>query len=468
MKPALSLLLALAACATPTDSDGPAGPAGPPPGPVAACTYDNPFSRAPECREYLGVYWTEARATRDCVEVIAGTLELGGRCRGDGTGGTGGTDAGLGTCTIAAGTPREHVLYFPGSDPADCEATQRGCEVFAGGTFSPSSVCDGATPPPGGGGPVVFVPPELSCVPPRAGEPPGASPGGDVCTYSMISACTEEGRRYADYGACDAVRTQRPYYPASPADHAPVGPDPRLDDAALMGELAWVKSQVEACACVCCHSSELAPSGASNWFIEAEPYWVDTFSDYGLAFAAGWVDSTTFGAYPPEDNNGFDRSVVGLPTTDVARMRAFFEGELARRGLGPDDFVDAPPAGGPLYDQLVYTPSACSDGVGVLADGTIEWAGGGARYVYVLEPDANNPHVPPNLNLPDGTIWRIDVPPTGTPLEPGIRYGVVTAGTRQRFPDAGAPAPLVAGRTYYLYVLADVAIPITRCLFVAR
>jgi hypothetical protein len=29
----------------------------------------------------------------------------------------------------------------------------------------------------------------------------------------------------------------------------------------------------------------------------------------------------------------------------------------------------------------------------------------------------------------------------------------------------GAPAALAPGQTYYLYVLADIGIPLTRCLF---
>jgi hypothetical protein len=34
-------------------------------------------------------------------------------------------------------------------------------------------------------------------------------------------------------------------------------------------------------------------------------------------------------------------------------------------------------------------------------------------------------------------------------------------------PAAGAPSALTPGATYYLYVLEDVGIPITRCLFTA-
>jgi hypothetical protein len=71
--------------------------------------------------------------------------------------------------------------------------------------------------------------------------------------------------------------------------------------------------------------------------------------------------------------------------------------------------------------------------------------------------------VPPNLDLPEGTIWRLDVAPTAVPIESGVVYGVVPDGASQRFPD-GAPAPLASGEVVYLYVLKDVYQPLTRCL----
>ena len=51
------------------------------------------------------------------------------------------------------------------------------------------------------------------------------------------------------------------------------------------------------------------------------------FTTRGLAMAAGWVDSA-LGAHAAMDNNGFSREATALPTTDVARMVKFFEGEL--------------------------------------------------------------------------------------------------------------------------------------------
>jgi hypothetical protein len=195
---------------------------------------------------------------------------------------------------------------------------------------------------------------------------------------------------------------------------------------------------------------------------------MDSLEDSGLALGANWIDSTALGAYPAEENNGFARTLSGFPSTDPARMQRFFERELAHRGRTRESFASAEPFGGPIYAQLVYRPQRCADGYGVDRDGVIQWAGGPARYLYVLEEGAANPGVPPNLDLPRGTRWRVDVPPTGTPFRTGLRYGIVPPGATQRFPPSGAPTPLVAGATYYLYVLLDVGIPITRCTFTAR
>jgi hypothetical protein len=95
------------------------------------------------------------------------------------------------------------------------------------------------------------------------------------------------------------------------------------------------------------------------------------------------------------------------------------------------------------------------------------WTGGAARYVYVLEPDTDAPGVPPNLDLPDGTVWRLDVAPDSDPVRSGLLYGDVPPGTSQAFPEQSSATELVSGREYYLYVLFDVYQPLQRCLFVA-
>lgn len=434
-------------------------PAGP--GFTASCVYRNAFSRGEECRDYVEATWTRTLVATDCANAM-GTLRMDAAC---------GYPAALGTCLIDVPNSNATRITFPGADASMCEATARGCTVFARGTFTPLGVCAGdggvVTQPADGGAPVssVFLPGERSCRDPIAGQGPGRGPGGQVCTWSAISGSTEEGRRFDDYGSCDRVRTQRPYYPANPGMSR--GDDPRMRDPAYTAELEWVRSQIESSACICCHSTRTAPMGPSNWFVEAPGNWMDSFFDSGLALGAGWIDSRALGAYPPEDNNGFDRINSGFPTTNPARMRAFFEAELTHRGRTRESFSSADPFGGPIYDQLVFRPSACAPGVGVDASGRINWTGGRARYVYVLDASADSPGVPPNLDLPMGTRWRVDVAPTDAPLASGITYGTVPAGSSQRFPVMGTPAPLLAGTQYYLYVLADVGIPLTRCLFTA-
>ncbi|MCB9664841.1 MAG: proteinase inhibitor [Alphaproteobacteria bacterium] len=456
---ALLATLCLAACTTtePTAGDTDTGATGTPEVVAGSCLYTNAFSRAEECKEYRGAAWTAETADADCQAPLAaagpGTFTADAPCSDDGL---------LGTCTLAGGTDEEAVLHFPGSDPDACSGLRLGCS-FAEGELALEPICDGA----GGGGATggVFKPFEQTCAQPVDGEPAGAAADGEVCTWGAISACTEEGRRYDDYASCDDVRTQRPYVPSAKQAGTPAN-DPRLTDDAYLAELDWVTSQVESCACICCHSTASAPGGAtSDWWLEAEPLWIDTLDDDGLGMLAGWVDSTAFGAFDPADNNGFDRSTTGLPTTDVGRMLTFLEGELARRGLTRDDFTDTRPFGGPLYDQLVYTPSACAAGEGVAGDGTITWNGGAARYVYVMEPDAAAPGVPPNLDLPDGTLWRLDVAYDADPVASGLAYGSTPEGTVQAWPETGAAPALQAGTAYYLYVLRDVYQPLARCTF---
>jgi len=63
----------------------------------------------------------------------------------------------------------------------------------------------------------------------------------------------------------------------------------------------------------------------------------------------------------------------------------FFKAEFDRRGVSRS-WADAQRAiGGPLVEQQGYQPVACSAAEGVDSAGKLTWAGGGARYVYVLD-----------------------------------------------------------------------------------
>lgn len=440
---------------TGTDETGIADETGEAPSSAAGrCDYTNPFSQGAECREYTGSGWTGAEVEADC-EGQSGTATLDALCDASGV---------LGRCIVDGGTDREVQIVSYGDDEGSCAITRTGCETFGGGEFEPEGVCAGEDPTDtGGGGPgSPFIQPTLECRDPIAGEEAGDGPDGQICTWQLISAATEEGRRYADYADCNVVYTQRPYYSVGGNDETE---DVRMDDPAYVAEVDWVREQVEATACACCHS-DVAPMGTSNWTIDSPGNWVGTFDDTGLAFSAGWIDSTSFGEFAPEDNNGFDRT-YGIPSTDPLRMRDFFLGELEHRSLVEDDFADEPAFGGPLYTQLVYEPSACEKGERVDGDGSIHWDGGGARYIYVLESDAGSPTVPPNLDLPAGTLWRVDVPwdEEDVMFSGEVDYGDVPSFATQNFPVSDAAPALTPGQEYYLYVSADVGIPLTRCLF---
>jgi len=310
----------------------------------------------------------------------------------------------------------------------------------------------------------VFVPPFEECKDAVEGDEPGQGPGGQVCTNVAISGCTEEGKRFIDYADCDIVRTQRPFSPRPPAGTSDPN-DPRLEDEGYLAELAWVTEQVEASGCVCCHDSSNADGKAGIWDIQLGPLWLDSLSDSGLALFIGLADSSVLGAYPKEDNNGFDRMLTGLPTTDTERMQTFLRAEMERRGLSEDEARAVPPFGGPIYANAVAVPKPCENGEGVAEDGTVQWIGGPARYVYVLEEGSKNPGVPPNLDLPEGTLWRLDVLASQPPVASGLEYGTTPDGSFQVFPETGRAPALEEGTTYHIAVLLDVGLPVASCLF---
>ena len=457
----------LAACggssATPTGSGG-GGSGATAATALGRCESTNPFSKGAECKQYTGAGWSEVTMAADCKAVMGGpgTFTLGAAC---------GFASELGSCAVTNKDGNTYVLHSEGSDAGQCSATKSGCELFAKGVFSPGAVCatdaGGGDSTSGGYGETPFVQPYLTCKDPLPGEPAGHGEGGKVCTYTMISAATEEGRHYEDYASCSDVRTQRPYWSAPPKATTATD-DPRLNDAAYMAEVAWAKKQVEASACICCHTDRLAPSGASQWSVDARGVWLDGIRDGGLAMMAGLVPSDAFGAYPAVHNNGFDRSVTGVPTTDVARMRKLLLAEWARRGFTEADAANYEAFGGPLVEQQAYVPTACGVGEGVGADGKVTWSGGSARYVYVLEAGSKNPGAPPNLDEPAGTLWLVDVSWKSMPMGSGLAYGATFGDLRQRVPASGPPAALTPGKAYLLYVLKAIGFPLARGLFTAR
>ncbi len=473
--PVLCLSLVFVAC-DPDDGDGdvdttPAldvetdtqmeDTAEPPSGPAAraSCSYRNPFGQTDDCKEYLGEDWTDAQITEDCATVfpgVEGGLKLGEGCD---------DSAVLGACVNTLDGDKVTRTLTAGTDAGNCAATQTGCEAFGGGEFVPDTICGGGSGGPDTPAPLdgVFAVPYERCEPPVAGEAPGDGPGGDVCTKNSIQGCTEEGRKFEDYASCSDVLTQRPYW-SNPLIPTLSENDPRLTDSTYETESNWVKSQIEACSCVCCHADSLTPSGVGQWDTEFGPLWADTFSDSGMAMMAGWVGSDGFGAYPAAENNGFDREITGAPSTDVPRMIAFFEGELARRGKTRADFAETPPFGEFMYTFIDHEPGTCGEGIGVDRNGVITWNGGAARYIYLLEAGSKSPAAPPSFDMPDGVVYRLDVAVDQQAVTDGFTLGDTVEGASQRVPANGAPV-LEEGKSYYLHVSKDMLVPVTRCLF---
>ncbi|MFN7146829.1 MAG: hypothetical protein ACK4YP_23850, partial [Myxococcota bacterium] len=425
---------------------------------LGSCSYTSPFSGELECREYYAADLAYAEA--DCVE-LQSTFEPDVSCA---------VESLLGTCTYEDGDAQIRT-YVDADAPDRCGTNAFGCEFFADGVWEPAALCDGSEEIS-----VLEDPwpqPAKVCVDPLPDEPPGQSEGGQVCTWEIVSGATEEGRNFADYASCDTVVRQRGYS-AAPPDERAYDEDPRMDDPTYVAEVDWVRGQIRAGACQCCHASAKGV-GAAVFDADVEGNLANMFHDDGLAMAAGWIPTVGFGTWPAEENNGFHRSSPenphgpAIPTTDPDRMIAFFEGELAQRGRTRDEFADRTYGGaGPLDEQRAFVPEACSVEEGVAEDGTIRWLPGRARYLYVMEADTPTPTVPPNLDLPEGTLWRVDVPEDGVPVFSGtVRYGQVPEGMTQAWPLEGAPEPLVDGKEYYLYVAADVLFPISRCVFTA-
>ncbi|MDG1959140.1 MAG: proteinase inhibitor [Candidatus Binatia bacterium] len=436
-------------------------PTTPPLASVGSCDYRNPFSGLFECKHYSGEGWTEDGAQGDCVGGPLGSpgeFHAGIACA---------VEPSLGSCPVEADESLDFVIEIGGDQGRDCAASAQACTGFMGGTFYASQNCYGYDLPPmssGGGEATIFQWPTRSCVPAHDGEPEGAT-DGEVCTWNLISGSTEEGRLYVDYGDCDVIYTNRPYYPLGPWANPPES-DSRYDDDEWIEEADWVQAQVRSSACVCCHSED-APQGPARWSVDAGPLWTDTMSDEAIALFAGITDSSVLGAFPPEQNNGFDRINSAIPSTHPDRMKAFFLGELDRRDVMQEFLDQLPDVGGPLILQRDFVPEACGEEEGIDANGRFIWKGGAARYLWILEEGSENPGLPPNLDIPEGTIWRIDVAWDQEPFEAGVAYGELPGAAFKSFPEGQDPAALTPGSAYYLYVLRDIAIPLARCVFTA-
>ena len=145
-------------------------------------------------------------------------------------------------------------------------------------------------------------------------------------------------------------------------------------------------------------------------------------------------------------------------STDPERMKAFFESELERRAYTEEDIEDAQGQFDALFGRMFTEVFDCIDPYEGVVDGTLLWNGGAARQIYILEEGAQTPGFPPNLHLPEGTVWALFVDPaTGSPIEPGtLTPGEIPEGTFQAWPDDGSAPVFEEGTTYRFFAASDV------------
>jgi hypothetical protein len=94
------------------------------------CDYTNRFSNLPECREFRGDGWTEATAQASCDEYKVPFTT--GACP---------TTGSLGACVTSSDPHTAQQLVIPGTDANKCSSSQRGCELFGGGTWVNVDTC---------------------------------------------------------------------------------------------------------------------------------------------------------------------------------------------------------------------------------------------------------------------------------------------------------------------------------------
>ena len=299
--------------------------------------------------------------------------------------------------------------------------------------------------------------------------------GEQFCFWESVRAAVPLGKNFIEYGNCQVLSTQAP--PWQRDVRATDCDDPRLNDPAWVAESNWVRDQIRSTSCQCCHDSSQT-GYADSFDIAQGPLWVTQLTEMGVLTFGGFKavlsgrvkDRKAF--IPPEENNGFSRDEgrLGFQTTDVDRLRAFFQQELDWRNITDDDIRNFDTI--PIPEQLnIEEPvNPCPSTIGVDAEGVIHWSGTvEARYLYVLGLEAETPRPPPHFDYPEGTLWRID----RHHLEPvGFRTGEVTYGSlpegslQRRLAPGQQPPALVEGETYRLYGLMDMhSFNIVNCTF---
>ena len=127
------------------------------------------------------------------------------------------------------------------------------------------------------------------------------------------SECLPEGESMTDEVCLAVVEVDGRYPGTSENKSGAETPqdDPRIDDP----DLAWLKSEIERCTCVCCHKTSYGGPGVYFYDLEFAPVWIDSASNWSLGVMAGFTTD--------EEQT--------LPSTDRERLVEVIERERERR-----------------------------------------------------------------------------------------------------------------------------------------
>ena len=307
-----------------------------------------------------------------------------------------------------------------------------------------------------------FMQPEQVCVDASTLEVPAGTElvDGELCVWDYFSGAVPEGMEFAELSSCEAPWTQGPPWFTQPT-RVYESPSSLLRDDAWVAEADWASAQIRSSGCSCCHAASSGSGNTTGFDVDAPGVWTDTMTNAQLSMSAGMNPlHALFGEFPPEVNHGFSRELTLWPSTDPARLRAFFTAEFERRDGGAADLAESQAAFDALFGGVLAPTEPCvTEFEGVAADGTITWNGdGAARQIWLMEEGTASPSFPPNLDRPAGTLWAVYVDGDGAPIESGaLRLGEVPADAVQRVPEAGMPT-LVDGAVYKIFASEDIMV----------
>ncbi|MFT5681030.1 MAG: hypothetical protein ACI8RZ_001936 [Myxococcota bacterium] len=286
------------------------------------------------------------------------------------------------------------------------------------------------------------------------------SEDGELCVWDNFSGNVPDGMQFTDVLTCDISFTQGPPWFAPPS-RVYESDIVLLDDPEYAADLEWVSDQVGASGCACCHDSSTSSGHTSGFDVSAPGVWTDSMTNSQLSMGAGmFPEHQLFGHYDASANHGFDRTETLFASTDPERMKAFFTAELERRDGSEEDLEEAQGQFDALFGRLFEDVYDCIDPYEGIVEGAVTWNGDGVRQIYILEEGADTPGFPPNLHLPQGTVWAIFAEAESAPMASGtVVPGVVPDGAVQAWPEDGSVPAMVEGQKYRLYTSPDVMIP---------